>query len=304
MQRQVGTTSQIIQVFILNSTSTTGAGLTGVTYNAAGLTCYYKRNTASADVAVTLATMTLGTWATGGWKEVDSTNMPGLYEIGIPNAALASGADLVTVYIQGAASMVPLPIQIELTGTSNQDGTRGGMTALPNANAASNGGLPTCGTSNYQIDLDASGRVDVGKWLGTLVTAASAGIPDVNVKNFDNAAAGALPTNFSSLAIDSSGRVTYAPGEMQVKTNTALNNFAFLMVSSSDHVTPKTGLTVTAQRAINGGAFAACTNAPTELANGIYLINLSAADLNGSVITFLFSATAADSRYVTIVTQA
>jgi hypothetical protein len=144
MDRQVGTTSQIIQVSIANSS--TGAGLTGLAYNTSGLIAYYKRNSATASVAISLATMTLGTWATGGFKEVDATHMPGLYEIGIPNAALVSGADLLAITLQGAASMASVTVQVGLTANSNQDGVRGGMTALPNAAAAAAGGLTTSAT--------------------------------------------------------------------------------------------------------------------------------------------------------------
>jgi hypothetical protein len=136
MDRQVGTTSQIIQVSIANSS--TGAGLTGLAYNTSGLIAYYKRNSATASVAISLATMTLGTWATGGFKEVDATHMPGLYEIGIPNAALVSGADLLAITLQGAASMA----------------SRGGMTALPNAAAAAAGGLTTSATGYIVLKKD------------------------------------------------------------------------------------------------------------------------------------------------------
>lgn len=225
LQRQVGTTSQIINVFIQDSSSTVGAGLAGLLYNSSGLSGYYKRNTASSSTSITLATATLGTFTSGGFKEVDSTNMKGVYEIGIPNAALASGADSVVLCLQGATNMAPLLLEVELTGTSNQDATRGGMTALPAA-------------------------------------------------------------------------------PMQVKKNQALNNLAFLMLSSTDHVTPKTGLTVTAQRSLDGAAFGSCANSVTELSNGIYTINLAAGDMNANVITLLFTATGADARYVTIVTQA
>lgn len=90
-----------------------------------------------------------------------------------------------------------------------------------------------------------------------------------------------------------------------VKKNTALNNFTFLLVSSSDHITPATGLTVAATRSIDGGAFAACTNSGTiaEVGNGVYGINFSAADLNGNVIMVRFTATGADDRYITLKTQ-
>jgi hypothetical protein len=213
ISRQIGTTSQIVLVFIQDSSSTTGAGLTGLAYNSASLTGYYKRNTASSSTAITLATIsTLGTFATGGFKEVDATNMKGVYEFHPPNAALASGADSVVFCLQGATNMAPLLLEIELTATTNQTDTR-------------------------------------------------------------------------------------------VAKNTALSNFAFLLVSSTDHVTPKTGATVTAQRSIDGAAFASCANSVTELGSGIYLVNLAASDLNGNVVTLLFTATAADARYVTIVTQ-
>ena len=88
-----------------------------------------------------------------------------------------------------------------------------------------------------------------------------------------------------------------------IKKNTALNNFMFLMVDSTDHVTGKTGLTVTAERSIDGAAFAACANAVTEVSAGIYKINLAATDLNGDVITLKFTGTAADARMVTIKTN-
>lgn len=87
-----------------------------------------------------------------------------------------------------------------------------------------------------------------------------------------------------------------------LKKNNGLNNFELVMTDSTTHA-PKTGLTVTAQRSIDGGAFANCTNSVTEVANGVYAINLASTDLNGAVITFRFTATGADDKLVTIVTQ-
>jgi hypothetical protein len=89
----------------------------------------------------------------------------------------------------------------------------------------------------------------------------------------------------------------------RIKKNTALANFEFEMVLSSDHVAAGTGLTVTAQRSIDGGAYGACANSVSEVGSGTYKINLAASDLNGDVITFMFTAPAADARKVTIVTQ-
>jgi hypothetical protein len=111
-----------------------------------------------------------------------------------------------------------------------------------------------------------------------------------------------LVTPANKLATDASGYVTEVSVD-GIKKNTALNNFMFLMVDSTDHVTGKTGLTVTAERSIDGAAFAACANAVTEVSAGIYKINLAATDLNGDVITLKFTGTAADARMVTIKTN-
>jgi len=98
-----------------------------------------------------------------------------------------------------------------------------------------------------------------------------------------------------------SNMVTYR--DIGIMKNKALNNFAFLMRSSTDHLTPATGLTVTAQRSIDGGAFAACANSVSEVGQGLYKINLTTADTNGDFITYLFSATGADSVYLTVKTN-
>lgn len=88
-----------------------------------------------------------------------------------------------------------------------------------------------------------------------------------------------------------------------VKKNTALSNFVFMMFDSADHVTPKTGLTVTATRAIDGGSFASCANSVSEVATGWYKINLAAADLNGDTIALKFTSTGADTTNIAITTN-
>ena len=142
-----GTTSKIVEFPIYDSSSTTGALLAGVLYNTSGISAYYHLWNAASAVSMTasLATMTVGTWTSFGFVYVDNTNMPGIYQLGIPNAALASGTG-VTIVIKGVTNMVPVVLEIELTAWNNQDGVRGGMTALPNAAAGASGGLPI-GTS-------------------------------------------------------------------------------------------------------------------------------------------------------------
>jgi hypothetical protein len=174
-KRQItkGSTSEVWTIFIQDSASTVGAGKTGLAYNTASLTCYYKRNKATAAAAVTLASITtLGTFVSGGFKEIDATNMPGFYEFHPPDAALASGAESVAFQLKGASGMAMLPLEVELTATNNQDAVRMGLTALPNAAAEAAGGLFTRGTGAGQINQDANGRINVNLLaiLGTTLT--------------------------------------------------------------------------------------------------------------------------------------
>lgn len=143
-----GTTSRRIQFFIGDSTATTGVGLTGLLYNAASIACYYIRDGDAAATIINLANATVGTWTSGGLKEISSANVPGLYELGIPDACLATGANSCTILLKGATAMRNTQIFIELTATNQQDAVRGGLTALPNANAAASGGLWILGSNN------------------------------------------------------------------------------------------------------------------------------------------------------------
>lgn len=120
-----GTTSKLLKIFIQNNSVTTGAGLTGLVFNTAGLTAYYIREGASSTTSIPLVTAVVGTFTSGGFIAVDATNMPGVYEIGIPNAALAAGAKSVLIYIQGATNMAPVLAEVELTAVDNQSTSYG-----------------------------------------------------------------------------------------------------------------------------------------------------------------------------------
>jgi hypothetical protein len=145
-------TSKLVRVFVQDSSQADGRGLTGLVFNSAGLVAYYIKEGQSAPTAITLVTMTVGTWVSGGFKEVDPTNMPGFYELGLPDAMLSTGNSVAAI-LRGATNMAPVPLEIQLDAFDAQDTVRLGLTALPNAAAGANGGLPTG---------DASGRVTVG----------------------------------------------------------------------------------------------------------------------------------------------
>jgi len=136
--------------------------------------------------------------------------------------------------------------------------------------------------SGRGVDVDATGGVETGV-VGT----------------------GAISSlSFGAGAIDAAALATDATP--RIVKNTAIANFMFLMVDSTDHVTPKTGLTWAAgssQVSIDGAAFTNLTNLPVEVSAGIYKITLAAADMNGDVVTLKFTGTAADSRLISVVTQ-
>lgn len=109
-----GSTSTLVRVFVANSSVTTGAGLTGLAFNTASLTAYYIRSGSATTSAISLVTATVGTWVSGGFVEVDSTHMPGIYEIGLPNAVVASGVGMATVYLMGATNMQDTVLFIDI----------------------------------------------------------------------------------------------------------------------------------------------------------------------------------------------
>lgn len=121
--RKAGVTSEIWQVWIADSSSTTGAGLTGLAFNTASLTAYYHRDTDTTATAITLVTMTVGTFTSSGFKEIDATNMPGWYQFCPPNAALASGAKSCAFHLKGATNMAPLAIEVQLVSVDVDSAT-------------------------------------------------------------------------------------------------------------------------------------------------------------------------------------
>src|SRR5512137_2391482 len=98
--RKNGSQSNIIRVKILSSALLDGSGLTGLTFNSAGLIISTIADNESAavpytqaggnieDIAV-LGTYTAPTASKCRFKEVDSTNHPGVYEIQIADARFA-----------------------------------------------------------------------------------------------------------------------------------------------------------------------------------------------------------------------
>lgn len=234
-----GATSQVLYVEILDSASTTGGRKTGLAFNTASLVGSYVRNGA-ARTAITLATQTAaGAYSSGGFVEVDATNVPGIYRFDVPDAAFASGADSVVVTLKGAAGMVQVSEEVQLVAIDLQDAVRMGMTALPNANAEAAGGLYTRGTGAGQINQANNGNIDANT-VRVSGTAQTAG--DIMADTND------IQTRLPAALVG--GRMDASVGAMaaNVLTSTAINADAITAAKVAADVTTEiqTGLATSA----------------------------------------------------------
>jgi hypothetical protein len=113
-----GSTSQSIELYL---------GATGLTFSTSGLAAYYVRNQ-SAPVAITLVTQTpTGAWSSGGFAEISSSLVPGVYRLDVPNAAFAAGASDVTIVVRGASGTNGAVLTVTLSS--------GGLTSAQTASA-------------------------------------------------------------------------------------------------------------------------------------------------------------------------
>jgi len=265
---KAGSTSRREYVLILDSTSTAGAGDTGLLYNTSGLKAYYVRPGGSA-TAITLATQTVtGAYSSGGFVEVDATNMPGIYRFDVPDAVFAAGVDKAIVMLSGATGMAPVALEYDLVAYDPLDTVRLGLTALPNVASGSAGAIITSGTGTAQLSTT-SGNVTVGtnndktgysltqafpsNFSSLAITAGGAVTAGTVSDKTGYSLTQAFPTNFSSLAITAGGAVT--AGTVSDKTGYSLTqtfptNFSSLAITAGGIVTANTtqlaGQTVTA----------------------------------------------------------
>ncbi len=233
--RKAGATSNIFQIFIADSSSTTGAGLTALTSGSSGLTAYYHRDTDTTATVISLTTMTLGTFTSSGFLKIDDTNMPGWYQFCPPDAAMAAGAKSVAFHLKGATNMAPLPIEVDLDAQVDVTFWNGTVVAspatagIPDVNAKNINNVATTSVTTINANLGQTQPVnftgtgasalvksDTVDWAGTAVsTPATAGVVDVNVKNINNVAA-ATPGASGGILISGSNSGTTTLGALTV----------------------------------------------------------------------------------------
>lgn len=197
------------------------------------------------------------------------------------------------LFIAGSNAAVTANITGNLTG--NVSGSVGSVTgAVGSVTGAVGSVTGNVGGNVVGSVASVTGNVG-GNVVGSVASVSAAVTPDAaSVRSAVGLASANLDTQLAAIQADSPNRVT---------KNVALSGFPFVMVDSTDHVTPKTGLTITATRSLDGAAFAACANSVVEVSNGIYKIDLAAADTNGNTVMLRFTATGADDRQILMVTQ-
>jgi len=200
----VSPTSVVLRAKLMNSSVTTGAGLTGLTFSASGLrisTIQIGEVSATAYTAAgsTIETITtLGTYAAPTatkcrFKEVDATNHPGIYELQLADARFVSTNTLL-VSINGATNLAQADLEVQCSNLASN------MTQI----------------------------------LGTAVsTPATAGILDVNVKNMNNVAATSITTINANIGQTQPLNFTGTGATAYVKTDMININSAAVVTSAA-----------------------------------------------------------------------
>jgi hypothetical protein len=175
-------TSRSLPIFIADTSSTTGGGLSGVTHLSSGLVLEYRRQNQSTWTSVTAVSKTLGTYVSGGI--VASGALAGRYEVDFPDAAFASaaGVEWVELCVRGVANMLPVLIEIELDAVDYQDAAAFGLSRID----------ATIGSRATQTSVDT-----IDDFIDTEVIA---------IKNKTDLIV-AFPANFGSLGITAGGAI-------------------------------------------------------------------------------------------------
>ena len=118
IQRVVGTTEEMVDIFVQDATVSTGLGLPNLVIST--FSSYYHRTDMTSTSSVTLvSTGTMGTWSSGQFLQVNSTFMRGWYQFCCPNGLFANGSS-VALHMYGHPSMAPVVMRYDITRFNNQ----------------------------------------------------------------------------------------------------------------------------------------------------------------------------------------
>ena len=163
----IGVTDRTILVYIADPASTDGSGKTGLV--AANLTVGYTRAETDNDVVHVNATGSLSdlsaltdAHADWGWKEVDSSLVPGVYRLDLADAVFATGAWYAVVYVMittSAASATPKAFRLVAVNALSTTAPAGSI------NAAAFDADVDVYTANIEVTLDTAGDEYTATWF-------------------------------------------------------------------------------------------------------------------------------------------
>ena len=259
-----GTTELNLSIIVYDTTSTTGAGLSGLTHTTSGLILEYRRSGQSTwtqlGVSAGLVSKNLGDYVSGGICANGSR--AGRYEIGIPDAAIAAGVRMVEICLRGAANMHPVDIEIELDAVDYQVDAFGAI-------------KPT--TAGRTLDVSAGGEAGIDL--------ANIGSPTTTV-------------NLSGVTIKTATDIETDTQDIQSRIPAALVDGR--IVAQAQSVTDKSGYTLTQAfpanfsllSITNGGAIASVINVLVvdELGGNA----LTANDAGAAITAYVWNALTTD----------
>ena len=173
IQRQTGTVSSKIRIFVNDATVSTGAGLANIV--ASSVSFGWSRDNMSAVSTGTCTTGTLGTYGVSSFVQASSTGALGWYEFSPPDGVFLSGSSCI-LHFSGAPSMAPVPILIELTKTDNQT-FMSSQTISTTLNSL--GLVGSVNASTVSVGVNASsvtGAVNVTSFNGAATITTAAGV--------------------------------------------------------------------------------------------------------------------------------
>lgn len=264
-----GSTSQSIELYL---------GATGLTASTSGLSARYNR-TRTASVSIPLVARTIGqAWISGGFAEVDATNMPGVYRLDVPDAALAAGADDVTIVVRGASGTNGAVMTIKLSS--------GGLSSTETAQAVWNA---TASSYNTAGSMGEAGQRLTGYSLASSQTFSTTG----SVGSVTGAVTVGTNNDKTGYALSSAANTSAADAVWNATRSTHTTAGTFGEYVNAELVTPVTQAALVRMGPFQVIADGVTTPMPLDIQKGaqhgvdIQCVdnNLSAIDITSATVT-------------------
>jgi len=240
--------------------------------------------------------------------QTNPTIAAGDFQISIADGALANlatlpvvapaGSDLIVIALS-AAEMNGKKIVVLGKDAAGNEWADIKIELQPNVRGKDDLAFPT--VSDRSIDVSADGGVGID-WANVENQSSTVNLSDTTTNLVNTATAVTNEVGITQAAADKVWDTTARTLTEGIQPNVAFSDLEFTMVLTSDHVTPATGLTITGERSIDGGAFASISGSISEISDGVYSVDLLAADTNATnSVTYKFSAALADDTKLTVV---